>query len=961
MVFPATPLPQKHEILINGVWTDVTSYVRGLNGRDAVAITRGYSGEQSQLSPGSVALSLNNRDNRFANKNPTGPYYRQLGRNTQYRASIDTGVVFAKFLDQSTIGTSVYDGSTIWTADKAVLDIVGDIDVSIDVDAEDWRGRKGQIFASKYVRTGNQRSWLFGINPDGYLYFDWSTDGAVVGSARCPTPIWPIGRIALRVQFDVDNGAGGYTAAFYQGTSLGSSYTLIDFVSTTSGITSVFSGSARVEIGSFNNGDDRGSVLGTNLGDADPYCGRMYGFRLKSGLNGTNVAIMDTTTQAAGATSWTDAAFGLTNTWTVTGSSYLTSYDFRFWGELPSLPRQADVSVTDVYVNARAADIIQRLTQGNNAKPLKSAVFRNLSQYAWDGYWPCDDTAVSGTGFGAYLGQPGYQTNGSFNGQPTGFLGSAGSITFNDDTGYASGNAVMSSGTPTVSTVLCYFQFNPAPATGTSLVFFNAYYAGGTAYRATFAANNASFTLQINDVNGNSLVNVATAFGGTITPGAWVAMRLKMTASGGTITWEHAWYQVNAASPAGSSGTFAGTLSRPASWISWPFTGKANFQLAHVALGRVDLDFTGADFTGSTNAFAGETWDARARRLGAEQNQQVYIQGLHLRDTTSVFLKKMGGQSIASFTSLLQECADVAGGVLFAPRDKFGLTIRGWECMVNQIGGSQPKLDYAQAALTGTISPNPDDFLIENDVTLTQPDGQSFRYAKTTGSLNTQDPLANTDAVGTYDVADTTNTFLPADLAGQVYRRVLFGTWDEERYSGITVNLERSIFTASAALTAQIRKLDLGRPFSITNPGSWLAVNQIDLMSTGYVETLGQLQHQFVFNTRPQGPWMTGIWGGTTSATTSLWGPQSTTLNTGINTTAVSVVITTPDVYELWTYTANFLIELAGERMTVTACSARSGSGPYTYTLTVTRSTNGIVKTISAGEIVTLPAVGRWG
>lgn len=966
MAFPATPLPQKHEILINGVWTDVSSKVRGLNGRDAVTITRGYSGEQSQLSPGSVALSLNNRDNRFSNKNPTGPYYRQLGRNTQYRNAIDTTVVFAKFLDSNTIGTTAYDTSTIWTADKAVLDIVGDIDISVDVDAEDWRGRQGHFLAAKYVRSGNQRSWCFAITPTGQMALVWTTDGTsgTVNLATCPVALWPTGRIALRVMLDVDNGAGGWTATFYQGTTLGASYTLVGSTSGT-GTTSIFSSTARVEIGTVDNGADRLTVFTGAVTDSAPFCGRMYGFRLKNGLNGTNVAIMDATTQAAGTTTWSDATpFGLTNTWAVTGSSYLTSYDFRFWGELPALPRVADTSVTDIYVNARAADIIQRLTQGNNAKPLKSAVFRNLSQYAWDGYWPMEEGSnrFGGTGIAAYYGQPGYVTNGSLGSQPTGFLGSAGSLNFTDDTGYASGNAATSSGVPTVSTVLCYFQFPASvPPNASFLTFFNAYYSGGTAYRTTFACNNVSFQVTVNDVNGNNLVTQNTAFGAGVTPGAWIAMRLKMTASAGTITWEHAWYQVNGTSPFGTSGTFSGTLSRPQSWISWPFAGKNGFQLAHVALGRMDLPFTGSDFTGSTNAYQGETWLARARRLGAEQNQQVYIQGAPTVVNSNIFVRRMGAQSVASFISLLQECADVAGGILFAPRDKFGLTIRAWECMVNQIGPAQPQLDYAQFHLSGTISPNPDDFLVENDVTLTQPDGQSFRYAKMTGSLNVQDPLSGPDAVGTYDVATTTNTAYPADLESQVRRRVLFGTWDEDRYSGIQVNLERAPFVASAALTAAARKLDLGRALSVVNPGSWLTVNQIDLMSTGYTETLAQYQHQIVFNTRPAGPWMTGVWGSATLATLSLWGANSTTLNTSLAPTDVSVVITTPDVYETWAFQNAFLIELAGERMTVTAIGARSGSGPYTYTLTVTRSVNGVVKSITAGEPVIVVAAGRWG
>lgn len=962
MAFPLTPLPQKHEILINGTWTDVTHYVRGLTGLDGVSITRGYSGEQVQLSPGSSAFSLNNRDNRFSNKNPIGPYYRQLGRNTQIRHAVDTAVVSARYLDMSAAGTTSYDTSTIWTADKASLDIVGDIDISVDCDAENWRGGRGLILASKYIRSGNQRSWSFVLNPDGFLYFIWSGDGSVIQSARCPTAIWPTGRISLRVTFDVDNGSGGWTAAFYQSTTLGGTYTLIDSLATTAGIASIFSSSARVEVGTVDNGAGRGATFGASLGEGDPFCGRIYGFRLKNGISGTNVAVMDTTTQAIGTTSWSD---GLTspNTWTVTGSSYLHSYDFRFWGEMPAMPQVADTSVTDIYVNARGADILQRLTQGNNAKPLRSAVFRNLSQYAWDGYWPGEDNPiVTGTGIAAYLGQPGYLTNAGFTSTPTGFAGTAGSIQFSDDTGYASGNASPSSGTPTVSTILCYFQFPSVPPSAAFLTFFNAYYAGGTAYRVTFACNNISFQVQINDVYGNNLVSVNTGFGTGVVPNAWTAMRLKMTASGGTITWEHAWYQVNSATPFGSSGTFSGTLSRPSSWISWPFAGKSGFQLAHVALGRMDLDFTGSDFTSSTNAYAGEIWSDRARRLAAEQNQNLYIQGCTLRDGSNNMVKRMGAQAIASFTNLLQDCADLAGGTLFAPRDKFGLTIRTWESMINQVGGSQLILDYSQAHLSGSISPSPDDFLVENDVTLTQPDGQNFRYAKTSGSLNTGDPLSGPDAIGTYDVSDTTDTDFAADLEAQVRRRVLFGTWDEERYPQIQVNLERAPFTASAALIAAARKWDLDKVVTVTNPGTWLAVNQLDLMGVGYTETLGQFTQQLVINTRPAGPWKTGQWGSSAFVTyNSLWAPESTTLNTGINTTATSVSITTPDVYERWDpFFASFLIEMAGERMMVTAVSARAGSGSYTYTLTVTRSYNGVVKSISAGEVITLVNAGRW-
>jgi hypothetical protein len=959
MVFPATPLPVKNELLLNGVWTDVTSYTRGPDGLGGVTITRGYSGEQASLSPGTCAFTLDNTDNRFSNRNPTSPYYRLLGRNTQFRNSIDTGVVSARYLDAS-VGRA-YDGATIWTADKGSLDIVGDIDIQTDLEAEDWRGRRGLVFASKYLISGNQRSWSFNCDPDGYLTFVWSIDGTSTAgsllSARCPTPINPAGRISLRVQMDVNNGSGGWTCSFYQASAIAGPYTLIDFATGT-GTTSIFSSSARIEIGTVNNAAGWNGTFGVGLGDADPFVGKIYRVAIRNGIGGTVVADMNPGAQAAGATTWVDTA-GTPNTWTTVASAFLSSGDYRFWGELPSLPRQADTTVTDLTVPTMAVDIISRLTQGNSNLPLRSPVFLNLSQYPWDGYWPMED-GFSAASAAAYVGLPGRIVAADFETQQSDFLGSAGALSFSDDTGYASGTCAASSGTPTVQTNLFYFKFNSPPSTSTSVTFMNWYLQGGTAYRATFACNNTSYTISITDVYGNSLASVASVFGGVL-PGSWVAMRLKFSNSGSTITWEWAWYQVGTGVPVGTSGTFTGTMARSKSWISWPYTGKTGLAIAHVCMGETDLSFTGSDFLNSTNAYDGEQWDVRARRLAALQGVPFFLRGVQLRDNSTFMVKEMGAQPLLAIVPLLQQCAQVAGGDLYAPRDKFGLSIASWEIEINRTAGAQPQFDYSLNHLAGTISPDPDDFLIENDVTLSQPDGQQFRYAKTTGSLNTQDPQANLDAVGDYPVVDAVATTNSDDLELFTRRRVLFGTWDEDRYPQVELDLTRAPFVASPALTSAAAWLDLTRAFSIVNPGAWLAVNQIDLRVAGYTETLGQYQRTLAFNTRPYGPWKTGIWGSSAFTTSSLWGAESTYLKTGVSSTATSITIETPDVYEVWLpFAGNFQIEIAGERMTVTAVAARTGTGPYDYVLTVTRSVNGVVKSLNSNEPVTVVNQGRW-
>jgi hypothetical protein len=73
------------ELFIDEQWVDITSYVYY---RDMITIRRGRSDEASQTDPSSCTLTLNNRDGRFSPRNPTGPYYGKLGRNTPLRVSV---------------------------------------------------------------------------------------------------------------------------------------------------------------------------------------------------------------------------------------------------------------------------------------------------------------------------------------------------------------------------------------------------------------------------------------------------------------------------------------------------------------------------------------------------------------------------------------------------------------------------------------------------------------------------------------------------------------------------------------------------------------------------------------------------------------------------------------------------------------------------------------------------------
>jgi len=72
------------ELFLNSVWVDISQYVYY---SDKITITRGRPDETSQVQPQTATMTINNRDGRFSPRNPLGPWYGQIGRNTPIRIS----------------------------------------------------------------------------------------------------------------------------------------------------------------------------------------------------------------------------------------------------------------------------------------------------------------------------------------------------------------------------------------------------------------------------------------------------------------------------------------------------------------------------------------------------------------------------------------------------------------------------------------------------------------------------------------------------------------------------------------------------------------------------------------------------------------------------------------------------------------------------------------------------------
>lgn len=95
------------ELFLGGAWTDISPYVRYA---DKIVITRGAPDETSTMQPQTCALTIDNRDGRFSPRNPLGPYYGQIGRNTPIRVSrLQNGIRRYRFYGEVPSWPSTWD------------------------------------------------------------------------------------------------------------------------------------------------------------------------------------------------------------------------------------------------------------------------------------------------------------------------------------------------------------------------------------------------------------------------------------------------------------------------------------------------------------------------------------------------------------------------------------------------------------------------------------------------------------------------------------------------------------------------------------------------------------------------------------------------------------------------------------------------------------------------------------
>jgi len=875
MAFPQTPLDVRTELRIGGTWTDVSADVYL---RDPISITRGRADEASRPDHSKATITFNNRGGKYSPRNPIGPYYGQFGRNTPVRVSLPAAANYLRLQGGA--------GANATTPDTAVLDIVGDLDVRMDITLMSWgTGDHDVDLIGKWAGPGGS-SWRLHAGAGGSLFLAWSADGTAALSAESDTvlPVPPTGRLSVRMTLDVNNGAGGNTVTFYYSTTPGTAgpWTQLGAPIVTAGTTSIFSSSAPPEIG-----DITGRVV------AVPPVGGFHAAEVRNGIGGTVVANPVFSAQTAGTAPFAD---GAGRTWSMAGGAEINDRDYRAHCEISSWPPKWDVSGKDRYVPVEAAGVLRRYGQGTD--PLQSTLRRRIpSGPTLIAYWPMEEGSASTQAYSPLTGVLPMQTTGlTFAADDT----LPGSLALPSLSAAATIRAIV----PTASTgawrVEFVYNIATAPAGDANQTFLTFTTTGGITWRVGVGAT--LIHLDVTASDGTSLLTSNIVQGQFF--GTWNRFVLQASQSGGSVAYLIEWINIGGAG-GGVFGSYTGTVGAITSITTAFGAGLDGTRLGHLAV------FDALDpgvFDYADMGFDGEEAHARISRLCTEEGIPVVFPAG--AGPTAI----MGPQRPAALLSLLGEAADADMGVLYELREGPHLAYRRRTSEYNQPVALA--LDFAaDGHVAPPLEPVDDDQAARNDITTNRVNGSSAVAVGLTGPLSVQPPPDGIGPVpggGTYNVHSDDQ--LP-DMAGWLLH---LGTWDGSRYPSVHVDL-----SAAPSLIPAAAALNIGDRITIAHPPPECggAGDTLDQLAQGYTETLGVYDWDITLNCTPGGPWQVGVLDDAVLGRADTDGSQLAAAVTSTD-TALPVLVTAGPQWTTDPAEVPFDIRAGGEVMTVTTVGA---------------------------------------
>lgn len=893
-----------------GSWVDITTSVRLVEG---IEITRGRSDEAQFVDRGTCHFSLNNPDGQFSPNNPTGSYYGYLNRNARMRVSVadSTSRLECPSLADYLISPSL-TGAHASTPDSAGLSVTGDIDLRADVDLWDWTS--SMDLAGKWTPSPLSLSYQLSIGwgGAGKIRIAWSVDGTTILSASStraiPEPHY--GRRAVRATLDVNNGAGGWTARFYTASTMAGTWVELGDPVTGAGVTSIYNGT-------------QSALVGYRARMGSTY----YAVQFYDGIAGTLRASPDFTAQSEAPASFVDS---VGNTWTPTGGAKVTKRSMRFTGMMSEWPQKWDRSGRDVTTRMTCYGYLRSIADGAT---LRSPYYRAMTQL-WTGgavadrpvaYWPLEDGQGATTAAtAAPNSQPMLITGTASFGSHSEFPASAPLPTMNGAAFFGAIPSHVATGTYR-ATALIGFPDSGIPD-GTVLLRIST--TGGTATRWDVIYNTGGLlTLAAYNSSGASVLSYGPAAFGV--DGLNLRLQLLIVQDGADIDWQYGTLSPGASIGLSSSGTLAGRTIGTAKY-AYLNPGRA---LTDTAMGHLVIQTSVGTFwdqSAALAAHANETAGARFLRLCDEEDIQGLVAG------SSASSAPMGAQQIETLQGLLQACATTSGGVLLESRRFNGVVLQ----LPSSIYSQSPTATLAYMNLQD-MSDSPDDMLVANDVTVSNPAGSTARSTLETGALSVQRPPNGIGSSSRSYSVNPAGDDLMKPLADWYLSQ---GTTSGPRFPLIDLNLQSSTF--SAALADAVRAIDVTRGCVVTDAPAWVSFDDVSLVVQGMQESLSAVQHRFQLSCSPSAPWTVGEYDDGVSRYTTLGSTVKTATAAGVTTLPVY----TP-IGQGWAFTdGSYDLLVSGERVTASAASQVELLSNPTFEAGITGWT-GVNSTLSASAV----------
>jgi hypothetical protein len=822
-----------------------------------------------------------------------------------------------------------------------------------------------ELWVSGFVQTIAGRgtdetdsSWLFVINSDGGLVFQWWDDDSNSHNLFGPNMVSDVGvddfeAVEIGVEWIPDDGDGGHLARFYRKDTAGE-WQQIGDDATGSGVADMRSTDADLEVGSIGQGEF--SLFSGEIREVEIRDG---------GRDGTVVAHPVFAEEQPGTASFTDEAG---REWTIHGEAEII-WSTRFVGEVASwTPQQTlggEGNTPHEWVAVKATGLTRQLAQG--ADPLEDVISRYARINAAVGFWPLTDPK------GSTQARSGLPT-----GEPLRFVALSSSTfvsvhpTFGE--GFlapwlppvvkAGGDSAWSGGqlrgrtfpvnAPTNYAVDFLFRVEAGQEDddlptnlGVSLIADHPSEIR-TRWRLLIPSDAGETTIRIQQSNDDGVVdNFDDIAAGALWDGQTHHIRLNINeATTGAATWSVYIDGVLADSDSYSI-TGVGGSNRPLGLeaaVDWFADGTGSpREVSPIHFGYVTV-WAGSTVPSIANThrayqgYAGETAGDRIDRLCDEQDIPFVGDLAHDMDDTV----PLGPQYPDGLVALLQEAAGTDRGLLLDGgtllSDAPALNYRPHRDLYNQTPALE--LDYGDGEIGQPFEPKIDDFQVANDVTATRRDGASVRKVDEDGPLGV-------DEIGRYTGVVNSNPLGDAMVGDQAGWRLHLGTVDEVRYPQITIDLD-----AAPHLVEAVALLGEGDRITIDNLPDQISPDLVSLIVLGWTEVIGSHRRTITLNCVPEVAYhIAEVAHGQYGIISS----DTATIAEDLDTTEIGITFNIGAGHDWADETSagweEFLIMIGGELMRVTALSGATGTYPNRQqSMNVTRSVNGVVKEHTTGE-----------